>query len=226
MADTKTAESAGRPSAHPGTEAAQRARARMEEDNKMREQRQKEDLELAQKATSASTPEERLRAADAIKQAAATRDNLNSTGSPTGTVSAKENQPVATPVDTAAGPEEKEGETLPTSGVAEPLLGVDKNADMPYQGPVVVPAPTQDPPLNVSARVPVGSARVDLTKHVGDSSLGGAVLQGRPGGHLGSFEEPPPAEHVNPPVRQRGGATEPVGAGVTRATPERPESRR
>lgn len=132
--------------------------------------------------------------------------------SPTHTVSAKENQPVATPVDT--------GE--PEGGVAEPLENerrfdatgmavneVDKNADLPFRDNWQPPAPTQDPPLNVGARVPAGSSRVDLTRSEGGNVEAGASLVGQPGGHLGSpIGSVPPAPLVsNPPVAPRGGHT-------------------
>ena len=131
--------------------------------------------------------------------------------SPTNTVSAKENQPMATPVDTSAQPEEvsdRGGDRrFDATGMA--IGEVDKQADLPFRDNWQPPAPTQDPPLNVGARVPAGSSRVDLTRRESGAVEAGEALIGQPGGHLGSpISAVPPAPLVmNPPVAPRGGAT-------------------
>lgn len=130
--------------------------------------------------------------------------------SPTHTVSAKENQPMATPVDTGApdvSPMQENERRFDATGMA--VGEVDKNADLPFRDNWQPPAPTQDPPLNVGARVPAGSSRVDLTRAEGGNVEAGGSLVGQPGGHLGSpIGSVPPAPLVmNPPVAPRGGPT-------------------
>lgn len=140
--------------------------------------------------------------------AASAEKNVAATGSPSGTVSAKDNQPVATPVDTGKG---KQAPLVSKTGIAA-VGETDKMADMPIQPSTPAPAPTQDPPINVDARVPVGSSRVDNTRRNVGPTVAGDALQGHPGGHLGSgppggfsTDNPRPLG-PNPSARPRGGA--------------------
>lgn len=201
------AEKDEKPPVPQGTEAAQRAKAEDKADAQAQAQ-----ATLAQNTAAANARSEAgAKSAEANKAA---------TGSPSGTVSAKENQPVATPVDTGA-PEMKQpsakgpaGQTPHDAGVMT-THAVDKLADMPVQPAVLAPSPTQDPPLNVAARVPVGSSRVDNTRRMSGVEGAGDALQGFPGGHLGAgppgglaANPNPQPTGPNPPVRSRGGASE------------------
>jgi len=137
-------------------------------------------------ASSTSDPQVPTAADEAAQRAKAANANV---------VSAKENQPTATPADMSKSNPDRES-------------GADKIADLGPQSPAPTHAvPTQDPPVNVDNRVPPGSSRVDFAPNAAQN------LANQPGGHLGAGGNPP-TPPVNPPVRERGGATPaPVGSG-------------